>query len=122
MVSAKLAREKPEAVKGLVRAITRAMKEVLADPNAAVTLLATIEPLLNKEIERRRLIYVTRTLIATPEAAALGVGDIDDERMAKAVKTIVDSYQLARTPEVKEVFNKGFLLPKQDRMLPAIAN
>jgi NitT/TauT family transport system substrate-binding protein len=122
MVSAKLAREKPEAVKGLVRAITRAMKEVLADPAAAVNLLVSIEPLLPKEIERRRLIYVTQTLIATPEAAALGVGDINDERMKTAIKTIVDSYQLPRTPEVKEVFNRTFLMPKPDRMLPAVAN
>jgi NitT/TauT family transport system substrate-binding protein len=122
MVSAKLAKEKPEAVKGLVRAIARAMKEVLADPNAAITLLTTIEPLLPKEIERRRLIYVTKTLIATPEAERLGVGDIDDMRMKMAISTIVESYQLPRTPDVKDVFDRKFLLPKQDRVLPAIAN
>ena len=34
MVSPKLAKEKPEAVKGLVRAINRALKDVMANPDA----------------------------------------------------------------------------------------
>ena len=44
MVSAKLAKEKPEAVKGLVRAINKAMKEAVANPDAAIELLAAREP------------------------------------------------------------------------------
>src|SRR5882724_7631315 len=36
MVSAKLAKEKPEAVKGLTRAIAKAMREVMAAPDAAI--------------------------------------------------------------------------------------
>src|ERR1700712_29080 len=46
MVSAKLAKEKPEAVKGLVKAINRALKETMANPDAAIALLAGIEPLV----------------------------------------------------------------------------
>ena len=45
MVSQKLAKEKPEAVKGLVRAINKAMKDCLANPDAAIELLAKQEPL-----------------------------------------------------------------------------
>jgi hypothetical protein len=75
MVSAKLAREKPDAAKGLVRAIARATREAVADPGAAIELLAVKEPLINKDIEKRRLVYVVKTLIATSEAAELGVGD-----------------------------------------------
>ena len=43
MVSQKLAKEKPEAVKGLVRAINRSLKEVMANPDAAIELLAKKE-------------------------------------------------------------------------------
>src|SRR6201991_4969644 len=46
MVSQKLAKEKPEAVKGLVRAINRAMKEAIANPDAAIELLASKEALI----------------------------------------------------------------------------
>jgi NitT/TauT family transport system substrate-binding protein len=122
MVSAKLAHEKPDAVKGLVRAIARAMREAVADPGAAIELLAVKEPLINKDIERRRLVYVFKTLIATPEAAELGVGDIKDTRMAEAIATIVAAYQLPKTPAVGEVFNRSFLPPKGDRVLPAAGN
>ncbi len=122
MVSAKLAKEKPEAVKGLVRAIARAMREVVADPAAAIELLAAKEPLINKDIEKRRLIYVVKTLIATPEAAELGVGDIKDARMSEAIATIVAAYELPKSPAVGDVFNRSFLPPKGERVLPAPGN
>jgi NitT/TauT family transport system substrate-binding protein len=122
MVSAKLAKEKPDAVKGLVRAIARAMREVVADPAAAIELLAVKEPLINKDIEKRRLIYVVKTLIATPEAAELGVGDIKDARMAEAIATIVAAYELPKSPAVGDVFNRSFLPPKAERALPTPGN
>jgi NitT/TauT family transport system substrate-binding protein len=122
MVSPKLAKEKPEAVKGLVRAIARAMRETVADPEAAIAVLAAQEPLINKEIEKRRLTYVTRTLIATSEAAEIGVGDIRDSRMSEAIATIVASYELPRTPAVKDVFDRSFLPAKNERMLPSVSN
>src|ERR1700722_11943472 len=53
MVSPKLAREHPEAVKGLLRAINRSLKETVENPDAAIALLATEEPLIKNDIERR---------------------------------------------------------------------
>jgi NitT/TauT family transport system substrate-binding protein len=122
MVSQKLAKEKPDAVKGLVRAINKAMKDCLANPDAAIELLAKQEPLVNKEIEKRRLVYVAKTLIATPEAAELGVGDMKDARMADAIATIAAAYELPKSPAVGEVFSRAFLPAKAERMLPAGTN
>jgi len=119
MVSAALAKAKPEAVRGLVRAIARAMREVVANPDAAVELIAAREPLIDKSIEKRRLLYVLQTLIDTPEARALGVGDIDDARMARAVATMVEAYELPRAPAVGEIFDRAFLPAKAERTLPA---
>jgi NitT/TauT family transport system substrate-binding protein len=118
LVSAKLAREKPEAVRGLVRAINRALKETVANPDAAIDLLVKVEPLINRDIEKRRLTYVYQTLITTPEAAALGIGDVDDTKLARNVATIADSYQLAKPPAPTQVFSRAFLPPKAERMLP----
>jgi NitT/TauT family transport system substrate-binding protein len=122
MVSQKLAKEKPEAVKGLVRAINKAMKDCLANPDAAIELLAKQEPLLNKDIEKRRLVYVAKTLIATPEAAELGVGDTKDARMDESIKVIQAAYELPKSPSVGSVFSRVFLPPKADRALPAMTN
>ena len=120
MVSQKLAKEKPEAVKGLIRAINKAMKDNIANPDAAIELLAKQEPLLNKEIEKRRLVYTVKNLIATPEASELGVGDIKDARMTDAIGIIKDAYELPKAPAIAEVFSRAFLPPKADRMLPAM--
>ena len=122
MVSQKLAKEKPQAVKGLVRAINKAMKDCLANPDAAIELLAKQEPLLNKDIEKRRLVYVAKTLIATPEATELGIGDMKDARMTDAIATIKDAYELPKSPSVDSVFSRSFLPAKSDRTLPSVTN
>jgi NitT/TauT family transport system substrate-binding protein len=122
MVSQKLAKEHPEAVKGLVRAINRAVRETMTDPNAAIDLLAQTEPLLNKDIEKRRLIYVYKTLIDTPEARSLGIGDASDERLTSAISTIAESYNLPRLPKASDVFDRSFLPPKAERMPVTLTN
>jgi NitT/TauT family transport system substrate-binding protein len=122
MVSQKLAKENPEAVKGLVRAINRALRETMADPNGAIDLLAQTEPLLNKDIEKRRLIYVYKTLIDTPEARALGIGDVNDARLVNSIAAIAESYDLPRTPQATEVFDRSFLPPKAERMPITLTN
>jgi NitT/TauT family transport system substrate-binding protein len=122
MVSRKLAKEKPEAVKGLLHAINKAIKEVMADPDAAINLLAAKEPLINKDIEKRRLLYVYSTLIDTPEARELGIGDVSDARLKAAIATIAEAYELANPPTVEQAFDRAFLPPKADRMLVPAAH
>ena len=63
-----------------------------------IDVLAKVEPLLNRDIEKRRLVYVYQTLIATPEHAGLGIGDVDDAKLARNVTTIAESYELAKPP------------------------
>jgi NitT/TauT family transport system substrate-binding protein len=122
MVSQKLIKEKPEAVKGLVRAINRALRETMANPDAAIDLLAETEPLINKSIEKRRLIYVYNTLIDTPEARSLGLGDVSDARLGASIATIAESYELSRAPKPSEVFDRSFLPPKADRTPVSVTN
>ena len=117
MVSPKFAREKPDAVKGLVRAINRALKECVAAPDEAIAVLTKAEPLINKDIEKRRLTYVYDTLIATPEAARLGIGDVDDARLGRNIAVITESYELAKPPAPGRVFDRAFLPPATERKL-----
>ena len=116
MVSRKLLKENPKAVEGLVRALGRAFVEIAADPDAAIALIMKQEPLLNPTIERQRLVYAFKTHFVSPETETIGVGDIDATRMQKAIKMIVDSYQLPRTPAWEEIFDRSFLPAKEARM------
>jgi NitT/TauT family transport system substrate-binding protein len=122
MVSPKLAKEKPEAVKGLLRAINRALKETVQNPDAAIDLLAAEESLIKTDIEKRRLLYVYKTLIDTPEARELGLGDVGDARLTSAIATVAASFELPKVPASGEVFDRGFLPAKADRVPPTVAN
>jgi len=121
MVSPKLAKEHPEAVKGLLRAINRSLRESVENPDAAIALLAGEEPLIKKDIEKRRLLYVYKNLIDTPEARDLGIGDVSDSRLTSAISTIATSFELPRVPAVSDIFDRSFLPAKADRVPAAIA-
>ena len=117
MVSAQLAKERPAAVSGLVRAINRAIKDCAAQPDVCIDVLAKIEPLINKDLEKRRLIYTMKNLMLTAEAAEIGMGDVKDDRLARSIVQLNESYGLPRNPAVSEVFNRSFLPPKAERMV-----
>jgi NitT/TauT family transport system substrate-binding protein len=117
MVSQALLKEHPKAVSGLVLALNRAMIEVAADPKAAVENMLKVEPLMNKDLETKRLIYAYKTHFVSPETDKNGLGDVTDARMTKSIKLMVDTYQLPHTPAVKDVFDRAFLPAKSERML-----
>jgi NitT/TauT family transport system substrate-binding protein len=120
VVSQKLAHEKPEAVKGLLRAINRAIRETISDPQAAIDLLATEEPLLKKDIELRRLTYVWSSLIDTPEARQLGLGDVSDDRLKSSIAIVSSAFELPKQPDAAQIFDRSFLPPMTERLPPAI--
>jgi NitT/TauT family transport system substrate-binding protein len=119
LVSRQLAKDKPQAVAGLVRAINKALRDTVADPDAAIAALMKREPLLNKDLEKRRLLYTLRTVMLTPEVAANGVGDVSDERMARAIGQLKDAFELPRLPAPGEVFDRRFLPPLAERRIAA---
>lgn len=117
MVSKTLIAEKPKAVAGLVRALNKAMIEVAGNPAAGVKEMLKVEPLMNEDIEVKRLEYALKTHFVSKETEANGIGDVSDARMEKGIKLLVDTYKLPNTPAVKDVFDRSFLPPKAERSL-----
>jgi NitT/TauT family transport system substrate-binding protein len=117
MVSQRLASEHPEAVRGLLRAVNRSLKETVDNPEAAIAILAAEEPLIKKDIEQRRLLYVYSSLINTPEAREIGIGDVSDGRLSANIETIAAAFELSRKPAADQIFNRGFL-PKKEGRIP----
>jgi NitT/TauT family transport system substrate-binding protein len=117
MVAKKLATEKPKAVAGLVRALNRALIETAGNPDAAVANMMKVEPLMNAGLEKQRFVFALKTHFVSPETNANGLGDVSDQRMAKAIALLVETYKLPNTPAVKDVFDRSFLPPKDARML-----
>jgi NitT/TauT family transport system substrate-binding protein len=118
MVSQRLLRDQPEAVRGLTRAFHRSVLAALAAPDEAMRAIQATEPLFDTAIERRRYDFTVETLIVSPESRSLGLGDIDEARMRRSITTLREGYGLPREPEVAEVFNRSFLPARGERALP----
>lgn len=116
MVSPKLAKENPEAVKGLVRAINKAVMEVLVDPTAGVAVVQGIEPLIKADLEEKRLAFAVKNLITSDESKANGIGAIDMDRLTKSIGIIEELYDLPVTPDAAAIFSDAFLPTADDRM------
>ncbi len=122
MVSQKMIRENPKAVAGLVRATNKAMLEIAKDQNLGMKGVMAFDNLVNEAIEKRRMQYSFTELIVSPEMKEIGIGDVKDDRMARAISIVVEGYQLTRVPPVSEIFNRQFLPPRAERALVYTAN
>jgi NitT/TauT family transport system substrate-binding protein len=122
MVSRKLLASNPKAVAGLVRAVNKGMIAIAKDQNAGMKAALNYDNLINVEVEKRRLQFSFDKLIVSPEMKEIGVGDVKDDRMARAIGIIVEGYQLARAPAPSEIFSREFLPPRAERELTYTAN
>ncbi len=114
IVSKKLAKEKPEVVRGLVRAINKGVLDTLKDPDAAVAAVAKREALIKIPVERQRLDATLKDEMNHPEIAKIGLGNVDPARLKKSIDILVEANSLPRTPTVAEVFTPAFLPPAAD--------
>jgi NitT/TauT family transport system substrate-binding protein len=117
VVSKKLARENPEAVKGLVRAINKAFHEVRANPDMGMDAVMKREPLLKREVEKERLLQTIEYEVMSSEMKSIGIGDVDEQRLKKGIDLLVESLKLPRTPSTDEVFSRAFLPARGEREL-----
>jgi NitT/TauT family transport system substrate-binding protein len=109
MVSPKLIAEHPEAVKGLVSAIAKAMADVIANPQEGVDIIVKTEPLSNGPLELKRLDFALNNLIYSAESKANGIGAVDADRLTRSIEVIKNLYDLPVTPAASAVFNDAFL-------------
>jgi len=115
VVSKQLAKDNPNAVRGMLRAINRAIKDTLANPEAAMDTVMKREPLVKRDIEKERLLYTLKEEMSGAEIARIGLGDVLDERLDRAIGVVVESNALPRRPARDEVFSRAFLPPRADR-------
>ncbi len=122
MVSQKLLTSNPKAVAGLVRAINKANIAIANDQNEAMKSVVAYDNLVDVPVEKRRMQFAFEKLMVSPEMKEIGIGDIKDERMARAIGMVVEGYELKRTPTPKEIFSRDFLPPRGERELIYTAN
>jgi NitT/TauT family transport system substrate-binding protein len=114
IVSRKLVKDNPAAVKGLVHAINRGLVDALKEPDAAVAAVVKREPLIKVPVERERFDATLADEMNHPEIARIGLGNVDPERLKTSIDILVEANNLPRTPTVAEIFTPAFLPPQGD--------
>lgn len=117
IASPKLIAEKPEVVKGFVRAFNKALKETIANPEAAAAYIKGADGLANIDLETRRLKMLLAQVVLTPEARANGLGGVVEDRLQRSIAETAGAYNLKSVPNGKELFNPAFLPPKEERLV-----
>lgn len=116
MVTRDFAAKHPEAVRGLLEAINCGLKDAIADPDAAIAVVARRNPKLDIKANRARLVGTLGLEMAGPEGGRIGIGDADDARIVAGATLITQAKGLARVPAASEVFDRQFLPPLEERV------
>jgi NitT/TauT family transport system substrate-binding protein len=111
----------PEAVKGFLRAFTKASKEVIADPKAAVAVVKERDGIINAQLEERRLKLAIDSAIATPDAKAEGFGEVNRPRLALMASQVADAFSTKGRIDPDAVWNGSFLPSAAERNIFAAA-
>lgn len=117
IASPKLIAENPKAVSGLLRAFNKALKEVIANPAASIPYVKERDPLINVDLETRRLKLALDASVVTAEVKNIGLGAVTPERLQRSMAETAEAYALPKVPSAAELFNPAFLPAKAERAL-----
>jgi NitT/TauT family transport system substrate-binding protein len=117
IASAQFVKERPDAVRGFLRAFTRAARDVLADPDGSIRYVKERDALIDEALEKRRLRLAIDSVIATPSAKREGLGGVEAKRLEDMVTQVSSAFELKNPVRPEQVFDASFLPPKQERMV-----
>lgn len=112
---------KPQALAAFLRAMTRALKDSVEEPQAAVDAVMVRHPVLDRGIEVDRWQGTIAEEFGHPEILTLGFGAVDADRLAAAVRLMADHVPLPYAAPVEELFDSAFLPPLSARLALAQA-
>ena len=114
IVSDAFAKQKPEAVKGFLRAFAKAARDVMANPEAAVKAIKERDGLIDEKLELRRLKMAIADAVATPNARAEGFGQVAPARLTLMASQVSDTYATKNRVDPKTVWDASFLPSKAE--------
>jgi len=109
IVSPKLIKENPAAIKAFLAATAHGMKDVLANPAAAIDVVKQRDGIINTELETRRLKMAIDTAINTPGARAEGFGQTKAPRLALMASQVSDAFNTKTRVNPDAIWNGSFL-------------
>ncbi len=117
IVNPKFAAEKPEAVKGFLRAFLKGLKDTVKDPTSAVDSVIRRNDVAKKDVELERLQMALKDNILTPEVKTIGFGNVVPARLDAAIDQIALTFNFKAKPKAGDIFDPSFLPPAADRLM-----
>ena len=116
IVNPKFAADKPDAVKGFLRAFLKGLKDTVKDPSTATDSVIKRNDIAKKPVELERLRMALKDNILTAEVKANGYGAVDNARLEKAIDQIALTYEFKNAkPKAADAFDASFLPSAADR-------
>mgnify|MGYP002629243423 CR=1 FL=1 len=109
IVSPKLIKENPAAIKSFLKAFTKGAKDVMANPAAAINDVKARDGILNVPLETRRLQLAIDTVINSPDARAEGFGQLKGPRLTLMASQVSDAFGTKTRVNPDAVWNGSFL-------------
>jgi NitT/TauT family transport system substrate-binding protein len=120
IASPKLLKDNPAAVKAFLAAFAKGVKDVVANPAAAVADVKARDGIINTELETRRLKMAIDSAINTPNARSEGFGQISGPRLSLMASQVSDAFNTKTRVNPDAVWNGSFLPSKAElNVLPA---
>ncbi|HEY0201683.1 MAG TPA: ABC transporter substrate-binding protein, partial [Burkholderiaceae bacterium] len=114
IASPKLIKENPAAVKAFLLAFTKGMKDVIANPGAAIAYVKERDGIVNTELETRRLKLAIDTVINSPDAHAEGFGQVVPSRLSLMASQVSDAFGTKTRVNPDAAWNGAFLPTKAE--------
>ena len=109
IVSPKMIKENPAAIKSFLKAFAKGAKDVMANPAAAINDVKARDGILNVPLEIRRLQLAIDTVINSPDARAEGFGQLKGPRLALMASQVSDAFGTKTRVNPDAVWNGSFL-------------
>jgi len=115
IVGEEFLKKNPEAVKAFLRAFSKGMKDVVADPKGSIATVKARDGIINEELETRRLKLALDATVLTADAKAEGFGEAKGGRLALMASQVSDAFATKERVNAGAVWNGGFLPSAAER-------
>lgn len=115
IVGEEFLKKNPEAVKAFLRAFTKGVKDVIADPKGAIATVKARDGIINEELELRRLKLALDASVLTADAKAEGFGDAKPGRLSLMASQVSDAFGTKERVNAAVIWNGSYLPTAAER-------
>jgi NitT/TauT family transport system substrate-binding protein len=117
IVNPAFAAKRPDAVKGMVRALIIGTNLAIREPAQAVDEVLSRMDDGSRDLELARLHTVIEDNFLTDEVKRNGIGAVDPARLDRSIGQIAEDFKFSKRPSATDIFDDSFLPPRDERLI-----